>query len=296
MRRWPLPVLLMLLAAPWLVAQTAEPEPSIEILLSRVAAVLERYYATAQNVICTETVTQQTINSDLSPDASFPRRLVYTLRVAWDASGDGAVQAPRLERNLVSANGRPPRPNDRPRCTDPEREKEAEDRRQLLLARNQAEYIFSRAGRANIDGRAAILLDYKPRVRGKATAEAVDTDRKDEDCYSIQMPGYDAGRVWIDAETSQVLRLDERTTGRADVRVQSPRRGLMPLNFTVERNDVSTVYRPVVFSEPDETLMMPTSSETLFVVRGLGGSGRRESRRFTDYRRFHTEGRLVAQP
>jgi hypothetical protein len=291
-----LPIVLALLTGPWVAAQSLDGEPSIELILSRVAETLERYYAEAQSVICTETVTQQALNNDLSPDASFPRRLVYALRVAWDATEGGITPEPRLERNLISANGRAPRPNDKPRCTDPEREREAEDRRQLLLSGHQGDYIFSRAGSARINGRHAILIDYKPRVRGKASAEAIDTGRKDEDCYSIQMPGYDAGRVWIDVETAEVLRLDERTTGRADMRVRSPRRGQMPLDFTVERNDVSTIYRPVTFTDPDETLMMPASSETLFVVRGLGGAGRRESRRFTEYRRFRTEGRLIEDP
>lgn len=291
-----LPIVLALLAGPWVVAQTLDTDLPIDLLLARVAATLERYYAKAQSVICTETVLQQTIDSNLSPDLSFPRRLVYALRVAWDATDDGVEPAPRLERELLLANGRAPRPKDTPKCTDPEREREAADRRQLLLTHNQADYIFSRAGKARVSGRDAVLIDYKPRVRGKASAEPVDTGQKNEDCFSIQMPGYDAGRVWIDVETAEVLRLDERTTGRVDLRARSPRRGQLPVDFTVERNDVSTIYRPVAFANPDETLMMPASSETLFVVRGLGGGGRRESRRFTEYRRFSTEGHLVELP
>ncbi len=288
-----LPILLTLLTGSMVLAQSVDRDEPLSAILARVGAAVQRYYATVQSVMCTETVTQQTVGRDLAADAAFPRRLVYDLRVAWEPAEDGTVPKPRVHRVLMSANGRAPRPKDKPQCTDPASGPDGEgesDRLEFLLPGNHHEFVFSRDGQARINGRMAIVLDYRPREKGKPYAE-----RKDgiEGCFSVHTPGFDAGRLWIDRETSDVLRIDQRTAGQVTVRVPPARRWESPLDVTLERNDISTVYRPVTFSDPQETVLLPSSSETLVVFRGPVSAGRRETHRFTNYQRFSTGGRLV---
>jgi hypothetical protein len=81
---------------------------------------------------------------------------------------------------------------------------------------------------------------------------------------------------------------------RFDVRVpyDSARFGT-PYFFSVERLDSSIRYRSVVFHDPDETVWLPESIESLTIVRGGGHVGNRTTQRFSDYRRFLTAGRIV---
>ena len=54
------------------------------------------------------------------------------------------------------------------------------------------------------------------------------------------------GRLWIDAETYDVLRLDQGLFGQVDMPL--PRRAL----WTMERWDTSIRFKPVTFSNPDD--------------------------------------------
>ncbi len=284
-------VMLTLLIAPYALLHGAQSQAvqSVADALARVGAAVERYYARAQSVICTETVTLQTLNYDLMTDATSPRRLVYELRVAWSPAGAGAVPEARVQRELIKVNNRAPRPKDKPACTDPS--PVSPDSLELLLPAKQGDYVFTLAGNARLNGRRALLLDYQSRQPGPISIKAHE-DR--EECYQVDMPGRTRGRVWIDVETADVLRLDERLTGLIDVRLPSPqRRTRIPLDVTFERLDSSTTYRPVTFTDPDETIMLPSSAESLTVVRNSGVPRQRTSQRFSNYQRFTTTGRIV---
>ena len=73
----------------------------------------------------------------------------------------------------------------------------------MFLPQNQGDYIFTAAGRGKVNDRPALMVDYKSRTQGEVTST-----RKD-DCFSIELPGRTRGRVWIDEETADVLRLDD---------------------------------------------------------------------------------------
>ena len=66
-----------------------------------------------------------------------------------------------------------------------------------------------------------------------------------------------------------------------------------PDYFAVERLDSSIRYRSVVFHDPDETVWLPESIESLTVISGGGHVGNRTLQKFSDYRRFITAGRIV---
>jgi hypothetical protein len=132
------------------------------------------------------------------------------------------------------------------------------------------------------------MLDY--RARATAPAEVKWRD----DCVSIELPGQSRGRVWADPATGDVLRLDESLAGIFEFRVPNEyrRTGGAP-TMVIERADTSIRYRPVTFREPDETLMLPASVETVQVIRNSGAPRVRKTQVFSKYRRFVTEGRIL---
>jgi hypothetical protein len=271
--------IIVLLGAVGAAAQT--PEPS---LVARISAYVERYYSRAQSILALEEVTVQPLSRDLGFDG-FARRLVYELRVEWNPEAAEGEMA-NVVRQLVSVNGRPPRPGEEPRCTDPR--SISPEPLAALLPNQRGKYIFHPAGLADVEGRRAATLEYRsiraepPRVAWK------------EDCASIELPGRTRGRIWVDPETAEILRFDEHLIGMVDipVPVAQQRRGGAPF-MTVERADTSIQYRRVVFADPDETLMLPSRIESLVIVRNSGSPRLRITQSFSGYRRFVTASRIL---
>lgn len=255
-------------------------------VLERVGAAVERYFARAQSLICLESVNLQALNWDLISDSVPARRLTYELRVAWEPAQDGGVPEATSERRLLKVGSRAPRPKDKPGCTDPQ--EATPEPLMFLLPARQSENVFTMAGVTRVNGRSALMLDYRARQVGKVTAK-----RKMEDCISIDMPGHMRGRVWIDLETADVLRIDERLNSMVDVTPPPGRGAFDRQRMTIERLDSSIVYHPVTFSDPDETIMLPKQISTVQIVRNSGTPRLRKTHVFTEYRRFMTGGRIV---
>lgn len=270
-------------------AQSSGVAGDLPALLARVGASVERYYARAQSIICLETVRLQSLGYDLMSDMTPARQLTYELRVAWEDAAGGQTSEPTVQRVLLKVGGRPPRPSDKPECLDPSAV--SPDTLEMLLPGKQSDYTFTLAGSSRFKGRQALLLDYRPRQRGPVSA----TPHEDrEDCWRVDMPGRTKGRVWIDANTSDVLRLDEHLAGMVDLTLPADhthRRGPLPVVF--ERLDSSIVFGPVTFADPDEIIVLPVSVDSLTVVRNAGVPRVRKSQVFSNYRRFITGGRIV---
>jgi len=272
-----------ILVAVSLSAQTDAPA-DLSVTLERVGARIEQYYARARSVVCTETVRLQPLRADLAPDG-FARRLVYELRVGWEPQADGDAEATVL-RQILTVDGKPPRPKDDPGCLDPK--PVSPEPLAFLLPSRRGEYAFTLAGPGRTDGRSGLMLDYK-----SASKRPPEIVWKNE-CVSVDLPGMTRGRVWIDAATGDVLRLDERLTGMFELRVprEQARNSSSPW-MMIERADTSIHYRAVTFHDPDETLMLPASIESFTVIRNAGVPRLRTTQEFSNYRRFVTGGRLV---
>jgi hypothetical protein len=266
-------------------AQPAAAPGDLTALLARVGESVTSYYARAHSIICTETVRIQPLRHDLSGDGA-PRRLEYELRISWDRAADRGTPDVTVQRQLVKVNGRTPRPGDEPGCMDPKAV--SPEPLAMFLPDAQADYLFKFAGRRRLSSRPAILLDYRAREAGPEKASWT------KDCFSIELPGRMRGRVWIDAETNDVLRLDEHLTGMFDVNLPPEHRRInRPIWMTIERADSSIVYRPVAFEDPEESVMLPASITTVNVVRNAGVPRVRTVQEFSNYRRFMTAGRIV---
>jgi hypothetical protein len=285
-------------ARPWTIvaasavaaSAAARPAPGlaeVTALLARVGARVEQYYSRAQSIMCVETVRLQPVSSDLSSENGRARHLVYELRVSWDAPADDS-QAPEAKvlRELVKVDGHEPRPGDEPGCMDPK--PISTEPLAMLLQGRQRDYAFRWHGTGRTDRRPSVMLDYQ------ATAPGTAAISWNGDCVSVELPGRNRGRVWVDADSGDVLRLDEQLIGMFEFRV--PREHTVfgrPASMVIERADSTIRYQAMTFHDPDETVMLPSSVETLTVIRNSGAPRMRMTQTFSNYRRFITGGRII---
>jgi hypothetical protein len=288
-------VILPLAVAALGVAPAAQAPAGIGELLERVGERIAEYYRRAQSVICTEKSTVQPIGWNYSPEG-FARTVESELRVeAESADGDTLPEA-KVVREIRRVNGRPPRDKDkkdRSGCTDPN--PLSTEPLAFLLRNHRAEYQFTPAGVGKEKDRPALLIDFMS-VNRKSKPELVEDERGHDDCFDWSGPIATRGRVWVDANTYEVLRVDRRIGGPVDVRVPSrlQRRYSFSTWVVIEREDLTIRYKTVAFREPDEVMLLPESIESLIVVRG-GLESTRRTQTFSDYRRFITAGRVVKE-
>jgi len=277
------------------VAPAPQAPPDIEALMRLVGERVAEYHRRAQSVMCVEQSTVQPVQSNLAPDG-FSRTVESDLRVEFEADGD-TVPTARVIRETRRINGRAPRERDkkdRAGCTDPS--PLSPEPLAFLLPAHRDEYRFISLRNGREKGRAALIIDFLSTSRtGKP--ELVEDERGHDDCFDWFPPVATRGRVWVDANTHDVLRVDRRIDGPVDVRVPSQlqRRHNLPPWVVIERDDQTMRYRPVAFVDPDEVLLLPESVESLTLVRSSLQSTRR-TETFRSYRRFLTEGRVVKDP
>ena len=164
----------------------------------------------------------------------------------------------------------------------------------MLLPSERDGYAFKMAGPARVDRRAAIMIDY--RLLKEAAVESHLVEGRD-DCVSFNVEGGMQGRLWIDAETFEVLRVDQRLMGMVEIPLPRAISRLpdSPRSWTLERMDTSIRFKTVTFTNPDETLMLPASTSSLSITRGSGTPRLRTTTEFVNYQRFLTGGRIVGQ-
>ena len=218
----------------------------------------------------------------------FARTVESELRVEID----GALEA-RMTREVQRINGREPRERDktdRSACTDPT--PLSPELLAFLLPNQRDGYSFTRIRDGRERGRAALVIDFAS-ARRTSRPELIEDEYGHDDCFDWTGPVAVAGRLWVDAETHDVLRLDRHIGGPTDVRVpprlQSKYR--FPGWLTIDRDDVTLRFKPVTFSDPDETMLLPESIESLTVLR-TGLQSTRRIQVFSNYRRFLTSSRI----
>ena len=272
-------------SAPFAEGQTGAPD--LAATLGRVSSRVEYWYSRAQTVVSTETVAIQQLRADMSP-AEPPRRLAFDLRVTWNPDTVGPRGAPEaaVVREVLSVNGRPARDDENPGCMDPK--PVSPEPLAMLLPARLPESEFSLAGAGRVDDRRTLMLDY----RGVAALPAEITWKGE--CVTVSLPGRSRGRIWVDAETYDVLRIDDRLVGtfRFDVPREYIRRGGAS-SMVIEGAESSIRYRRVEFQDPRETLILPSAVDTITVMRGSGLQRVRITQRFSDHRRFLTDSRLL---
>jgi len=276
-------------------ATTVSAQDDVQTMLQRIGDSVRRYYGRAQSIICMERVVVQQIGSDMAPQG-FARTIDYELRIEWEGGADGVPLDATVNRVIRKINGRAPRPGDEPKCLDPR--SISPEPLAFLLPGKRDDYFFS-LGRPGRDrSRQLVTLDFESRPEGPMPPEAVatkaDQKGKDEDCLSFSFPVDLKGRVWLDPETHDIVRVDQSLKHGFEVRIP-PRvsQNGIPDRFMVSRYDSSVRYRPVTFLEPEETILLPESISEVMVVTGGSRAGKRITQTYSDYKRFITGGRVV---
>ena len=250
----------ILVASTPVATQQAGAAADLAATLERVGRQVEAYYAHARTIIYTERVLLQPLRRDLTP-RNRGRQLVYELRVEWEPPAPGETTGDaQIIRQLLSVNDRPPRPEDEPGCTDPK--PVSPEPLTVFTRARRDQFEFSLAGTGRTSGRATVLLEYK------ATSTKAPEVKWQGECFTIEVPAQTRGRAWIDAETGNVLRLDESFVGLFEILLPREHRARGgPASMTIERADTSIRYREVTFSDPDETMLLPSTIDTLTVIR-----------------------------
>jgi hypothetical protein len=268
-------------------AGQASSSENVNDTLRNVGRRIQEWYTRAQTVVSTETVSIQPLRADMSPDA-FPRRLTFELRVEWDPErfGSFGLTAASVLRQPLSINGREPLRDRDPGCMDPK--PVSPEPLAILLPERLSESEFSPAGMTRLNGRQAVVIDYRGAAAREPEIAWVN------ECVTVSLPGRSRGRIWVDAATYDVLRIDDRLSGRFefDVPREYVRRGAAP-SMVIERAESSIRYARIEFDEPRESMMLPVSIDTVTVIRGGATQRTRITQRLSNHRRFLTEGRIV---
>ena len=275
-------------------ARTQGPSAELAAILRRAGEKVEEYFARAQSLICLEIVRLQPLSSGLTADG-FGRTVESELRLSWDpfaATGD-APEAATL-RQVLKVNGHAPREDDYNSCTTPEQQTRETQPLSMLLPAQRRDYRFALASAGKLDGRPAIIVSYTKTTR--RTVEVSLVEGRD-DCISFDVDGGQRGRIWLDPETYEVMRLDQSLGGLVDIPL--PRRVVnrpgMPSVWTMERLDTSIRFKPVSFQDPEETIMLPVAASELRITRGSGQPRLRTVTRYSRYKRFLTGARVVQE-
>ena len=268
----------------------------VESALQQIGAFVERYYSRARSVVADVRVRVQPMRRDLSPDGR-ARRLLYEMRVEWAAGSTDTAPEPIIVRDLLEADGRPPGPGDDLECTDPELV--SPEPLAIFLPARQHDFLFSWAGRDREAGRDAIVLDYRTRSEDSPTIEW------DGPCVSIDLPAMRRGKVWADAESGDVLRLDEHLTGMFEFRVPPEQSRLGGPPRIIERADTSIrslsgspIRTKRIFCPRPSAVesRLPSSMELMTVWRHATSRRLFITHDISNYRRFVTGSRILRDP
>ncbi len=266
-----------------------QPTPTLADVLQRVGERVEQYFARAQSIVCIEIVGLLPVDAVVMGRS---RTVESELRLSWEPTDENPVPIEaRTLRQVLKVNGHAPRKNDQDNCTSPEQTTSEVQPLSLLLPQQRHEYTFKLAGLARIDNRAAILLDYRMVDKPSVTSALVNGN---EECVSFSLDGGMRGRVWIDADTFDVLRMDQGLIGLVDIPL--PRKAASRVrwgSWTMERWDTSIRFKPVTFQDPPETLVLPATATSFRITRGAGTPRLRTSTQYSAYRRFMTGARVL---
>jgi len=287
----PIAALAIGLALAAITAGSAQSVPAVDELIVRVGQRVADFYMRAKSVICIETSTVQPIDLSYSP-AGFARTVESELHLEA-GSGESAAETVFV-RKVRKVNGRAPRERDkkdRSGCTDPN--PLSSEPLVFLLTAHRSKYVFTPAGTGKDGDRAALMIDFESADRRSKPA-LVEDEGGHDDCFDWSGHIASRGRIWVDAGTHDVLRVERRLRGPVDVDVPVliQRRYHLDPGIVIVRDEFTIRYQAVAFSDPDEVLLLPESISTVTMIRG-GLQSTRRSQTFSDYRRFVTEGKVL---
>jgi hypothetical protein len=293
--KYPRSVLLLalaLLACATSHAQEPEPTPArderLEHILDKVGEGVEKYQAGLFSIAFTETLRREELREDMTAKKS--KEYVFDTVVLREAlSADEEDYYPRPVRRLKTIDGKPSKKRLGPELNY------AVSSLGFLLPKNRGRNRYALDGEETEAGRKLYRIrlvsagEGEPRVEWKRRAVGLR--------FWVVAPM--VYMIWVDAETFDVLRLESRLA--APFEFDSPRAfGFGHLgpsrHFKYATQDYSVRFRRRQFKDPEQTLLVPDSVEWVTVIEGASKPRTRATLRFSDYRRFRSDVKIIEEP
>ena len=248
-------------------------------LIARVSAYVDQHYSRALTLLVTETTVVQSVTPQLEVDGP-PRRVVSEMRIEWSGAFGSE---PREVRELQSASGSRFGPSGQPDCLDMRSVTFAP--LGFLLPVNREKFRFSVGRFETVNGVSARRIDYEPRRPDPPRV------RWNGKCGWVDSYGRTRGSVWVEPASGEVLRLEERLSGR--VKLPGPPGDPNAPEFVAERADTTIDYERFAFANPDETILLPARVVEVNFIQKSASPRVRVVRTFTEYRRFLATVRVI---
>lgn len=265
----------------------AAAEDKLAHVLKRVGESVERYHEGMFSVACTEVWRREELKKDFSPKKA--SEFVFdSVAVRQAKAEDEEVYFGKIVRRLQTVDGKPAQPNRKRGRYDPSPTGGAY--LGFLLPKSQSQTAFTFEGERQEEGRKVYVLGFRPRDEQAAAAKWKGR--------SVNVHAPWRGLLFVDAENFDVLRYEIRLL--EEFEFQSPRafsggffRFGPSRKLRYKTADSTVRFRRVQFKDPERTLLLPVSVESLFVLEGVRHPRVRTTLAYRDYRRFVSDVKVI---
>lgn len=265
----------------------------LKYLLERVGERIQKYQEAMFSISFTEVLQQQELKSD-GTSKNKPKEFVYeSIVVSRTSPANQQNSFPVVTRTLKTLDGKPAEQKNLPqrsKCVETNPRPAYADPLTFLLPKNQSNFTFSYAGEAELEGhKTAVILISEPPV--SEPVKIVNTG----DCFRLSRSPQRQGKIWIDLNTYDVIQLQwqlaESFHGKTPAGVS--RFGIFFVyrpakDLSYEKSENTIRFRPVTFQNPEQVLLLPSSSESTWILKGARIAGFRTTTEYTRYKRFMT--------
>lgn len=265
----------------------------LEILMEKIGQTAQKNLESVVNVVFTEIVRQQRLKADASPTGK-PKKFVYESIVSNPISKANSTNYnPIFTRTLKSIDGKPVNGQfalEDSKCEEINPQSAYDNPLGFLLPKNQSKYIFSYGGETDLEENKTIIIT----VAEKPPVEPVTVVEKN-DCLFLSRPLQMKGKIWINGKTFEVVKIQwqQAENYSATIPKKVVKSGIIPLirpkiTINYEAQDFTMSFRRVKFQNPDQTILLPYFSESMWINRGAKLAGMRTRIDYTQYRLFKT--------
>jgi hypothetical protein len=240
-----------------------------------------RYYSELQKVAWADSVRQETLKKDGTPKHK-PEEFAFDsiVKLQQPAAEDTAVPFYVREVNeLRIRRGKPVKKGTVIEPTDPGYLGIGAIAFLMLNDSRRDNYTFAYAGQGDLEGRRTVVLNV---TTPQKTTPRVEFDNKfvgfgiryHFEIFNVQ---YTKGRIWVDADTYDVVRMEWRSD---------------PFNFEYKRDTytheraMTLRFHSVSFENSGQKVLVPESSEFVTTITGIDAPTHRTFHSFGNYKRF----------
>jgi hypothetical protein len=295
-RRCLLSVALALTACAAARAQEAEPTPArderLERILEKVGEGVARYQAELFRIAFTETLRHEELRKDMTLKKA--KEFVFDTIVSREAlSDEEGDYYPRTVRSVRAIDGKPAKRAGRRDAAAGANVSSLV----FLLPKNRKAFRFTLEGEETFEGRRAYRIrmlrpgEGPPRVEWKK--------RLIGSSFYVFAPSVNF--LFVDAETFDVLRYESHlaepfefdSPGAISAGPLGRFGPSKRLRYTV--HDYAVNFRRERFKDPEQTLLVPVAAEWTRVIEGASKPRTRATLRFSDYRRFRSDVKIIEE-